>query len=645
MEAFEKQPCLAAWACPEETARVALLSAPFTFPPIPSIALSIFQRALSEAGIAARVLYPMFPFLHLMGAEQVQRVFNVPGFQSVCEYLFAPLADPSCGEPPERFVQAVFPERPPEERQEMVRLLRYGRECASGIVEATALRVVRMGAGILAASSIYAQQNASLAVCRRVKELNPDVVTLIGGTNVSGEMGLAVLRRYPSVDFVSFGEGDETIVPFCRAVLSGEHGPLPFGILGKADAGVAEAPHRLTRDMNTVCAPDYRDYFAEISRERAGAYGPSLLPREEGDGGSAAFSDDSFFGRTVFLEGSRGCWWGQKHPCSFCGLNGQVNVYREKKPEKLLREIREAVDAHPGCMIQLSDNVLGAAMFRELLPALEADAREYRLSAEVKTNLRESDVAALARAGFRWVQPGIESLNDHLLALMGKGNTAVHHAALLKYCRRSYIHPFWHLLYGVPGEEARDYEETVALIPLLTHLPPPTGANPILFQRFSRYALHPEAFGLELTPDRGSRFCFGGDEAFLRQTAMYYNLTGGPFLETKRRHQELYRKLSDAAEMWKGLRSGNVSPDLIMVRTKEGISLLDTRPCRARLMTRLTGAACAVYQLADAPVSPDAVREALKGTYSAAEIDEAAARMEEDRLLLRLSGKLLALAV
>ena len=44
---------------------------------------------------------------------------------------------------------------------------------------------------------------------------------------------------------------------------------------------------------------------------------------------------DGFFGRTLFLEGSRGCWWGEKHACAFCGLNGRVNVYREKSPEKL----------------------------------------------------------------------------------------------------------------------------------------------------------------------------------------------------------------------------------------------------------------------------------------------------------------------
>ena len=40
----------------------------------------------------------------------------------------------------------------------------------------------------------------------------------------------------------------------------------------------------------------------------------------------------------LYLEGSRGCWWGQKHPCSFCGLNGRKNVYRYKSAGRLYEE-------------------------------------------------------------------------------------------------------------------------------------------------------------------------------------------------------------------------------------------------------------------------------------------------------------------
>ena len=45
------------------------------------------------------------------------------------------------------------------------------------------------------------------------------------------------------------------------------------------------------------------------------------------------------YDKVVVIEFSRGCWWGQIHPCTFCGLNGKINIYREKSPQRLLEEI------------------------------------------------------------------------------------------------------------------------------------------------------------------------------------------------------------------------------------------------------------------------------------------------------------------
>lgn len=59
--------------------------------------------------------------------------------------------------------------------------------------------------------------------------------------------------------------------------------------------------------------------------------------------------------------------------------------------------------------------MLGPAMRRELLPMLKADGRSRSMFAEVLSTLKEEDLRALGQAGFFRVQPGTESLNDHLL--------------------------------------------------------------------------------------------------------------------------------------------------------------------------------------------------------------------------------------
>ena len=111
-------------------------------------------------------------------------------------------------------------------------------------------------------------------------------------------------------------------------------------------------------------------------------------------------------------------------------------------------------------------------MRRELLPMLKADGRSRSMFAEVLSTLKEEDLRALGQAGFFRVQPGTESLNDHLLQLLGKGSTAVHNVAFLKYARTWGVTPLWNILYGIPGEVEKDYEEMIQLLPLLSHLQP-----------------------------------------------------------------------------------------------------------------------------------------------------------------------------
>ncbi len=38
---------------------------------------------------------------------------------------------------------------------------------------------------------------------------------------------------------------------------------------------------------------------------------------------------------------SRGCWWGQKHHCTFCGINGGGMGFRDKSPDLALDQVRK----------------------------------------------------------------------------------------------------------------------------------------------------------------------------------------------------------------------------------------------------------------------------------------------------------------
>ena len=60
--------------------------------------------------------------------------------------------------------------------------------------------------------------------------------------------------------------------------------------------------HRLTKDLDKLPYPDYDDYV--LTQKQL----------------NLVFPGDP----ALHIEGSRGCWWGQKHQCTFCGLNAAV---------------------------------------------------------------------------------------------------------------------------------------------------------------------------------------------------------------------------------------------------------------------------------------------------------------------------------
>src|SRR5262249_48286245 len=139
------------------------------------------------------------------------------------------------------------------------------------------------------------------------------------------------------------------------------------------------------------------------------------------------------------FEASRGCWWGQKKHCTFCGLNRETMTFRVKSAERVLGTMRRLSSRYTFRHLQAADNILAMSYWKTLLPRLA----EERLSSagkpvsiffEVKPNLSRAQVKAMADAGVAHVQPGIESLSTHLLELMAKGVTGLQNVYLLKCC-------------------------------------------------------------------------------------------------------------------------------------------------------------------------------------------------------------------
>jgi len=198
------------------------------------------------------------------------------------------------------------------------------------------------------------------------------------------------------------------------------------------------------------------------------------------------------------FESSRGCWYGQKTQCTFCGLH-ETMEYRDWKADAVLAELERFYSRYGISRFYAVDLILPRDYLHSLLPEVAARGHDWIFFYEVKANMRRDELEVLAAAGVRWVQPGIESLDEDMLRLMKKGVSPLQNIQLLKWSEELGIFCGWNMIHGLPGEKQKSHDNMVEMIPKLYHLRPPAGSGRFQLHRFSPYFENPEQYGIRWT--------------------------------------------------------------------------------------------------------------------------------------------------
>jgi len=326
--------------------------------------------------------------------------------------------------------------------------------------------------------STFQQHIASLALARRIKERFPHVTTIFAGANMDGEMGLEHMRAFACIDFGLSGEADATFPELLTRLAEGRETDDLLGLAARCGDGRVSfaGPAEPFRDMDNLPAPDYDTYYEAMQRHGVDKYADSI-----------PFKDREFQVRAVPFEGSRGCWWGEKSQCTFCGGNLTGIAYRSKSPDRALEEIDELYRRYGRKDFWAIDNILDPKYITEFFGPLAERGDGFRFFFYTKANLKREQVRQLARGGVFIIWPGIESLNTRILKLMRKGVTRLQNVNLLRWCAYYHVDVHWFLLYGFPGEQPEDYAEQLQTMRLMTFTRPPIDEARLRIERFSPY--------------------------------------------------------------------------------------------------------------------------------------------------------------
>jgi ribosomal peptide maturation radical SAM protein 1 len=279
----------------------------------------------------------------------------------------------------------------------------------------------------------------------------------------------------------------------------------------------------------------------------------------------------------LLFETSRGCWWGERAHCTFCGLNGTSMAYRAMSPDLALRQFDSLFQFAPKVSrLDAVDNILPKNYISEVLPFVKTP-ETVSMFYEVKADLSEADVEVLANARIKFIQPGIESLATSTLKLMKKGTSAFRNLCLLKFCAIYEVEPGWNLLVGFPGEGEDVYQMYVNNLHLLTHLPPPTGVYPVRFDRYSPYFMKATEYKLELQPLDFYPLIYPFPEESLEQLAYYFSDTriGADYALAV---SKWIGRLKEKVAQWQGRwTNGGPPPQLFLRKHEDENVIYDSR--------------------------------------------------------------------
>ena len=424
--------------------RVALVSMPWAPLLEPSLGLAITSSSLTNSEIENRIFHlnlRLLKYLKYTTYDSLASMFGVN--ESILMYTLNGLYNDHekelAGNTISRLRASWNDAR--TTTQIMATILQIHEELGPKYIEECSREIERYDPTIVGLTCMFDQIGPSLALAEFYKKRNPDVTIVLGGYAVSGNTGKSI-EHIDFVDYVFDGESEERFPRFCLAIHDGD----------RSSATELSRPRAFV-DLDQSPTPTFEDYFHDLKEMEVNEgvkIRPLFLP----------------------LDSSRGCWWGQKHHCTFCGIRSSEMSYRSKSISRFVEQVHEIRDSYGCSNIRISDYILPRHYLNDEAANM-LEETNCRFSTEMKSNVRPSDGALLKRAGFVDVQIGVESFCDKTLQAISKGVSALQNVRAICILNGKGIDVAYNIIHGILDDEEHHFRELSTNVWRLHHLSAP----------------------------------------------------------------------------------------------------------------------------------------------------------------------------
>jgi ribosomal peptide maturation radical SAM protein 1 len=517
---------------------VALVSMPSLSARFPSFQLALLKPTLEAAGIAAQCFSLFMYFGTHIGwpiAEAISEVWSC----LVGEWIWSKAAfGDSYNEKrhDEYFrlyagdFEAIFLRAGCSQED----LLRIREEAAPEFIKFCVESIDWTRFGLVGFSIVFQQLLATLALARALKQRYPNLPIIIGGASLEDDIAEEVIKSWPYIDFAHCGDAEISFPEFVRRLYRGESVAGLRGLMYRGPRGVdyaGRAPN--FEDMDATPTPDFDEYFyarRESGYERSQEAREIMLP----------------------VEAARGCWWGEKNHCTFCGLNRSGMHFRAKHADRLIEQLDALSSRYGIFQFNAIDNIMAPDYTENLFGKLAAANSDIKLHYEIRPNFSRTQLGRMRRGGLFSVQPGVESFSTPVLKTMRKLTTGMRNLELIKWCTYYGINNLYNILVGFPGESAADFVSQTELIRKIHHLQPPYAITRARADRGSPMYTDPASQGIaRLSPSPCYEFIFPEGSFDLRRISYYFDHETGP-LEFTSERDELFAQVERWRQSWRG---------------------------------------------------------------------------------------------